>query len=230
MDFIDSYSYGYDQVNINPLRSVTYADTDYKLFQNKSRDSNTKALQSWVVAAQKNQPSKNPYDDMGDDHRKRMEYVRDNLEDIIDPYSGVRLCRNKVADRVSVPSRGESEIHDLERELAQMRAAQYESRLAVQSKCDKMDFCPSCRMTQKCSSHIDSSELGRGKDSREDVNYLLVMFVVILSAMCLVQYFNTQNMNTTLLSMIQNQHKPPVWLRSEKKGGDGDGGASPYVE
>jgi hypothetical protein len=112
MDFLDAYSYGYDQVTVNPLRSVNYDDSEYKLFQKKSQDTRAGG---WLSSAQPEH--KNPYADRGFDQRREMQRVRTNLEDVVDPL-GARPQKNQIADQIGIPSRGAEDIMALERELA----------------------------------------------------------------------------------------------------------------
>ena len=174
MDFLDAYSYGYDQVSVNPVRFVNYDDTDFRLFQNKMRDPSTANLQTWVSSgAPKVQ---NPYADRGPVQRNEMQYTRTNLEDVIDPYGASVRGKDQVLDQISVPSRGLEEIRDLERDLARMKRAREESS--------------ACR---KC-----------GGEPKSDVNYLLIL-LVIMTAICLFQHTSAYTMNTTLLDILKNQ-------------------------
>ena len=216
MDFLDSYSYGYDQVTVDPLRFVNYSDSDFKLHQNSMRDPVTKTIQAWEV--QNSRKNDNPYADRGWEQRKLMNYVRGNLENIARPYDNAP-CKDQVADRILVQN---DDTSDLERELAHMR-----HNRVVEAKTPRSEYCPDCRMTHKCPSHSPSP----GEQVREALtgDNILLILVVVLAAFCLIQYINTQNMNETLLGMIRNQHRPPVWLRADDKPQGAQAHLSPYV-
>jgi hypothetical protein len=168
MDFLDAYSYGYDQVTVNPLRSVNYDASEYKLFQKKSQETRGG---SWLASPQESHA--NPYADRGFEQRREMQQVRTNLEDIIDPM-GVRSRKPQVADQIGMPSRGAEDIRALEQELA---------RLKVKRPCE-------CRK----------------KDSELPINYLLLIIVIAMTAICLFQHSNSHTMTNTLLDMIK-QHR-----------------------
>jgi hypothetical protein len=174
MDFLDAYSYGYDQVTVNPLRSVNYDASEYKLFQKKSQDMHAGG---WLSSAQP--AHKNPYADRGFEQRREMQRVRTNLEDAIDPL-GVRSQKNQVADQIGIPSRGAEDIIALERELA----------AAKTSKPCK------CGCAEK-----DSYQL--------NINHLLLIIVISMTAICLFQHSNSHAMTTTLLDMIKQHRRRP---------------------
>lgn len=115
MDFLGSYSYGYDQVSVEPAHSADYDDSEFRLAQNRARDLSTKTLQEWTSASQKN-VQRNPYADRGIDQRDRMNYVINNLEDIarppdVSPYHDrdpdrVLACRQEPRSAGSEPNAG----------------------------------------------------------------------------------------------------------------------------
>lgn len=209
MDFLDSYSYGYDQVSVNPMRFVNYDDSEFKLRQNKLRDQGsqgrasegTRRMLEGVGRTSKGVlTSSNPYADRGLEQRNRMNYIRTNLEDLIRT-TDARPCKNLVADTIE-----SNDDTELAREIAHLRATQ------------PLGYLKQGRDTWGGSGENLEARLVHAE-------YLLWILVVVMAAVCVFQYMNTQTMNTTLLDMLKNQQMRPLWIERVARSS-----RSPYVD
>jgi hypothetical protein len=197
MDFLDSYSYGYDQVNVNPVRYVNYDDSEFTLARNNLRDPTTKKLhekvriQSDYDEYQKNTPF---YSSAGMQKRYEKRQIKENIEDILRPYSRSMARPAQVKDRIMVEG---NDIRQLKEELSSKSA------------------CKNCRIRKKCKTCSEPKSAWIEADS--ETNLLLLVLVVILTAFCVVQYVNTQTINATLMGMINEQQNPAPWLSNKKR-------------
>ena len=195
MDFLDSYSYGYDQVNVNPVRYVNYDDSEFTLARNNLRDPVTKNLHERArVQSDYNEYQKNTPFYSSDGMKKRYErrQIKENIEDILRPYSRSMAGPDHVKDRIAIKG---NDLHQLEE--------------ALSSK----PTCKNCRIKKKCDkcSEPKSAWIEAGSET----NLLLLVLVVVLTAFCVVQYVNTQAINATLLGMINKQQNPAPWLSNK---------------
>jgi hypothetical protein len=196
MDFLDSYSYGYDQVNVNPVRYVNYDDSEFTLARNNLRDPTTKKLhaeariQSDYDEYQRNTPF---YSNAGMQKRYEKQKIKENIEDILRPYSRSMARPDQVKDRIAVEG---NDIHQLKEELSSKPA------------------CKKCRIRKRC--ETCSEPKNSWAEAGSETNLLLLVLVVILTAFCVVQYVNTQAINSTLMGMINKQKNPAPWLSNKE--------------
>jgi hypothetical protein len=198
MDFLDSYSYGYDQVNMNPVRYVNYDDSEFTLTRNNMRDPATKKLhekarvQSDYAEFRKNTPF---YSSEGMKKRYERRQIKDNIEDILRPYSRTIHKPDDVLDHIAIKG---NDIRQLEASLAYKPS------------------CKDCRIKKKCSNCSKCKPLKSTLiEPGSETNLLLLVLVVILTAFCVIQYINTQTINATLLGMIDKQQNPASWLSNK---------------
>lgn len=201
MDFIDAYSYGYDQVNVNPVRHMEYDDSEFMMFKTSQRDPMTNAMHAherYKEAYRNSLSNPSPYSNRGIDQYNERKRIEENIEDILRPYSRNMYKVDNVKDRIKVKG---NDVPELEYLLNEMEKKEH--------------LCKECRMTKKCDSCQLHSEHENNKwfSSTNDTNLFLILLVVILTAFCVIQYVNTQTINATLLGMIKNQDKPPAWLK-----------------
>lgn len=217
MDFLDAYSYGYDQVSVTPVRHVSYDDSAFTLYKNSTQDPVTKTLVSMAHEKQayhdymSNPP---PYSNMGMQRHYDRRQIKENIEDILRPYSRNMCLKDNVRDQIQIKG---NDIKELEQKLKES---------------PKSELCSDCRMTKKCEK-CEKCETPSNYwfGDTTETNLFLLVLVVILSAFCVIQYVNTQNINTTLLGMINRQ--PPgeavPWLKPTTRNLPEKNTQSPYI-
>jgi hypothetical protein len=207
MDSSDFYSYGYDQVSVSPVRHVNYDDSEFNLAQNNLRDPYTKNLhEKYRIRNDYNDYHKNVpfYSDAGIQKRYERQQIKENIEDILNPYSRNPHVHDNVKDIIAVAG---NDIKQLE-------------ELSYREKCKE------CRIKKKCDT-CSRSKHGWMEEGFE-TNMILILMVVILSAFCIIQYINTQYINSTLLGMINIQRN--ITPNSSINNSQPDKDSSPYVE
>jgi len=214
MDFIDSYSYGYDQVNVNPVRHVNYDNTEFTLLRNNLRDPLTKNMHRIASERKKYEDFRsNPpaYSMLGMQQHHERRKIKENIEDILRPYSR-NTCKDDVKDRIAVQN---NDLRELENIIKSQKECCKDCRLA--KECDKCTHAAAHK-----AAHSHQNWFGETSET----NMFLFILVVILAAFCVIQYVNTQTINATLLGMINRQPGGPEWLKSKKI----KPSESPYVE
>jgi hypothetical protein len=199
MDFIDSY--GYDQVNVDPVRHVNYDDSEFSLFRSKQKDPSTRKMHEMEAQKKKYQEYlKNPppYSKRGMEKYNERRKIKENIEDILRPYSRDMCKKDNVRDHIAIKG---NNLSELEENLARIHADNANAD------------CKDCRMTKKCK-ECSKSKMWFGETS--DTNLFLLVLVVVLTAFCVIQYVNTQTINATLMGMINGQKNPPPWLRGQR--------------
>lgn len=198
MDFLDAYSYGYDQVSVTPVRHVSYDDSEFTLFKNSTQDQETKKLRSMAQEKQaysEYMSNPSPYSDLGMQRHHERRQIKENIEDMLRPYSRNKCIKNNVRDQVQIEG---NDIKELEQLIKYSRKS-----------------CSDCRMTKKCNKCSPNNWIGETSET----NMFLLVLVVILAAFCVIQYVNAQTVNATLLSMINRQ--PPdeavPWLKGKTR-------------
>ena len=197
MDFVDAYSYGYDQVNVNPVRSVNYDDTEFTLLRNNLRDPITQKMHAIAGERKKyddymaDPPS---YSLLGMQRHHERRKIKENIEDILRPYSKTN-CHDNVPDQIAVKG---NDIKQLQEILKSQK-----------------EHCKECRMTKVCEKCSRQSSKGWFGETSE-TNLFLIILVVILAAFCIIQYVNAQTINATLLGMINRHPGGPEWLKSKE--------------
>jgi hypothetical protein len=97
MDFLDSI--GYDQINVNPVQFMNYDDSEYKIRQMDKRTPASKKIHE--KAREKQQYSDYlktppPYSSLGMQRHKEKRNFKNDLEDIMRPYSRQLRSVNKL--------------------------------------------------------------------------------------------------------------------------------------
>ena len=104
MDAINSYGYGYDQINVNPVRFNAYDDSNYNIMQNNQTDPKLRLMQNMYRESQnienyyQNPPAMSQ---LGLQRHNERRQFKSGLEDVMRPNS-INRYNDNITDSIYV--------------------------------------------------------------------------------------------------------------------------------